>query len=90
VRLLVHVTPRSGRDEVAGWRGNELSVRVTAPPDAGRANESVCRVVADALGLPKSGVRVTRGHTSRHKALEVDAEESEVEAVFGAADPGML
>ncbi len=37
-RLAVHVTPKSGRDEVVGWRGSELAVRVTAPPEGGKAN----------------------------------------------------
>ena len=28
-RLAVHVTPKAGRDEIAGWRDGELQVRVT-------------------------------------------------------------
>lgn len=48
-----------------------MSVRVTAPPDDGKANAAVCRVVADALGVPKSAVAVVRGHTARVKTLEV-------------------
>lgn len=70
--IAVHVTPRSGRDEVVGWRGQELSVRVTAAPDAGKANVAVCKVVASALGLPKSTVTVARGETSRHKSLRIE------------------
>jgi uncharacterized protein (TIGR00251 family) len=71
-RIAVHVTPRSGRDELCGWSGDELSVRVTVPPDAGRANAAVVALVGKALGVPKSAVRVVRGETSRHKMLEVD------------------
>jgi uncharacterized protein YggU (UPF0235/DUF167 family) len=48
-----------------------MSVRVTASPDEGKANASVCRVVAEALGVPKSAVAVVRGHTARTKTLEV-------------------
>jgi uncharacterized protein YggU (UPF0235/DUF167 family) len=46
--LAVHVTPRSGRDEVSGWRGAELSVRVTVAPEGGKANVAVCILVAKA------------------------------------------
>jgi uncharacterized protein YggU (UPF0235/DUF167 family) len=46
-------------------------VRVTAPPDEGRANAAVCKVLAEALGVPKSAVTVVRGHRARVKTLEI-------------------
>ena len=72
MRIAVHVTPKSGRDEVAGWRGGELSVRVTAPPEDGRANAAACELLARSLGVPKRAVRVIRGESARHKQLEID------------------
>lgn len=90
MRLAVHVTPRAARDEIAGWRGDELVVKVTAPPEGGKANEAVCRTIAAALHLPKSAVRVVRGGSARHKSVEVDASESSVAAVFGTPDPGLF
>lgn len=72
VRLSVVVTPKSGRDEVVGWKDSELHVRVTAAPEGGKANAAVCKVVAKALGVPKSAVRVVRGDASRHKSLEIE------------------
>jgi hypothetical protein len=83
-RIAVHVTPKSARSEIAGWRGAELAVRVTAPPEGGKANAAVCRLLAEALGVPKSSVRVTRGDTSRHKTVELDGVESDqLAAAFG-------
>jgi uncharacterized protein len=83
-RISVHVTPRSVRDEIAGWRGGELSVRVTSAPEEGKANAAVCRVLAAALGVPRSSVKVVRGHTSRHKLAEVDGVDADtVHGVFG-------
>lgn len=72
VRIAVHVTPRAARDEIVGWRGSELAVRVMASPTDGKANAAVEKVVASALGVPKSAVAVVRGHTSRHKQLEIE------------------
>jgi uncharacterized protein (TIGR00251 family) len=72
VRITVRVTPRSGRDLIEPGAGGVLSVRVTAPPDDGKANAAVCKLVAGALGVPKTAVTVVRGHTARVKTLEVE------------------
>lgn len=90
-RLSVHATPRSGRDEVIGWKGSELAVRVTAPPDGGKANAAVCVVVAKALGVPKSAVGIASGHASRHKVLEIaGVTETEIVDVFGEPDASLF
>lgn len=79
-----YVTPKSGRDEVAGWRGGELSVKVTAPPEDGKATAAVCKLLAKSLGVAKSAVRVTRGDISRHKTLEIaGVSDADVDATFG-------
>lgn len=84
MRIAVHVTPKSGRDEVAGWRGGELSVKVTAPPEGGKANAAVVAVLASAFGVPRSAVRVVRGASGRHKMFEVDGvDEDDVRRLFG-------
>lgn len=84
MRLAVHVTPHAPRDEVAGWRGDELQVKVRAVAEGGKANAAVCAVVAGALGVPKSAVVVARGHTSRHKSLAIDGvDEEAVIRAFG-------
>ena len=74
--LAVHVTPRSSKNAIEGIRpdaaGNpEVVVKVSAPPEGGKANREVCRLVAKALGVPKSAVEVVRGDASRHKMLSV-------------------
>lgn len=91
MRISVHVTPKSVRDEVAGWRGGELSLRVASAPEAGKANAAACTLVAESLHVPKSAVRVVRGQTARHKQLEIDGvSEADVAAVFGAPEPGLF
>jgi uncharacterized protein len=70
--LRVRVTPRARREEIAGERDGVLLVRVTAPPEGGRANKAVCRLVAKALRVAPSRVTVARGATSRDKVLHVE------------------
>ena len=86
------VTPRSGRDEVVGLRQGaddlvEVVVRVTAPPEGGKANKAVCKLLARELNLPKTAISVKRGDTSRHKVVEVAASADTVEAWISGLDP---
>ena len=61
VRLSVRLTPRASRDAIAGFEGETLRVRVTAPPVEGRANRALVRLLAKRLGLPRGAVRVVTG-----------------------------
>lgn len=74
-KLVVRLTPRSGRDAVLGVKLVEglLEVQacVTAPPDNGKANKALCKLIASELGIAKSKVEVAQGQTSRHKRLAI-------------------
>ena len=79
VKLSVKVVPASSRDCIAGWLGEALKVRVTAPAEAGKANAAVEATIAGALGLPRKYARVIAGRTSPRKVLEITGlSESEV------------
>ena len=70
-RLAVRVTPGARTEAIAIDEGRVI-VKVRAKPQEGAANEAVCRLVAQALGVATSSVRVSRDATSREKLLQVD------------------
>lgn len=73
--MRVRVTPRSGKNEITGVREDGVVlIRVTAPPENGKANDAVCKLLATELGVPKSAVSVTRGQTARDKTVTVDGD----------------
>jgi hypothetical protein len=83
--LAVKAIPNAPRDEVVGWLGNALKVKVHAPPVEGRANEALCEFLADTLGLPRRAVIVLRGDTSRQKVVRIDGLTlAEVQARLGS------
>ena len=69
----VKVQPKASRDQVVGYRDGVLQLRVVAPQDKGRANAAVVALLADALGVEKSRVRIVRGQSSRDKVLTVES-----------------
>ena len=72
VIVSVRVTPRAGRDEVAGVDGEGvLRVRVSAAPAGGAATEAVIRLLASALHVPPSSIEVVSGASSRRKRLRI-------------------
>ena len=71
-RVAVRLSPRASRTEIAGFEGDELRVRVTAPPVDGRANEALTRLLAKRLGLARGDVRIVAGHGSRQKVVAID------------------
>jgi uncharacterized protein (TIGR00251 family) len=84
VKLAVRLTPRGGRDAIEGFAEDEagrplLKARVAAPPVDGAANAALAKLMAKALGLPRSAVRIVSGETARVKLLEIDGlDEAEV------------
>lgn len=69
--LTLRVTPRARRNTVA-VEGDLLRIHVTAPPEDGKANRAVIRLLADALGLAPSRLTVIRGESSRDKLVRLD------------------
>ena len=45
------VVPGSSRDQVVGWLGDASKIKVTAPPEKGKANEAVIELLAEPLGV---------------------------------------
>ena len=81
--------PGSSRDELVGWLGDSLKVKVKAPPEKGRANEAVVALLAERLGTDASSIAVVSGHSSPAKVLEVDGMDDEaIRVAFPREQPG--
>ena len=69
--LAVRVQPRASRDEIVGPLGEQLKVRITAPPVDGKANAHLCKYLAKAFGVARSAVSLESGETGRDKRLRI-------------------
>jgi uncharacterized protein len=71
-RLRLRVSAGARRTELVGRHGDAWKVRVSAPPEGGRANDAVLSLVADRAGVPRRAVSIVSGHSSRDKVVQVD------------------
>src|SRR5438094_5826838 len=71
VLLSIKLQPRSSANEIGEPLGDELRIKVTAPPVDAAANEAFLRLLAERLDCPRRRVELVRGHTSRHKQIKL-------------------
>jgi uncharacterized protein (TIGR00251 family) len=69
ILLSVKLQPRASSNEIGEALGNELRVKVTAPPVDAAANEALVRLLAERLDCPRNQVELLHGHASRHKSI---------------------
>ena len=69
VTFVVRVTPRAGRTDITGVRGDALAMRLAAAPVDGAANDALVGFLAETFDLPRRAVTILSGHTSRNKRV---------------------
>jgi uncharacterized protein len=81
--VAIHAQPGAGRSEVVGRYGDAMKVRVAAPPENGRANEAIGRLLADQFGLAANAVALLSGASGRAKRFKISGvDEAVVRAVL--------
>ena len=69
--LSVKLQPRASVSAIGEPLGGELRVKVTPPPVDAAANQALVELLAEKLDCPRGCVTLVRGHTSRHKLIQL-------------------
>jgi uncharacterized protein len=70
--LRVRVNPKSSKNEILGWKDDELQIKLTAPPIDGAANSALIKFISNWIGIRKSDIKLISGEKSRNKCLYID------------------
>lgn len=70
-KICLKVKPGARKNQVIKKEDGSFAVSVTAPPEKGKANKAVIRLLTDYFGIAKSKIRVISGATSKNKIAEV-------------------
>ncbi len=88
VGFWIHVTPGARREAIRGLHDDALRVDVKARPVEGKANAACVRMLAEALELPRSAVRIDPAARSRRKRVLVSGDPEHVVAQLRALAAG--
>ena len=83
IAIACRLTPKGGRDGIDGVAtlsdgARVLLARVRSAPEDGKANEALCALIAQRLGVPNSRVRLLAGAKSRVKQIGVSGDPAEL------------
>lgn len=71
--LHIRLQPRASKDEIVGWHGDALKIRITAPPVDGKANKHLLTFLAKQFKVPTAQVALISGQTGRDKRVCIQA-----------------
>jgi uncharacterized protein (TIGR00251 family) len=69
--LRIKVQPRARANQIVGVLGNELKIKISAPPVDSKANEELIEFLAAQLELGKNSIQLVKGSTSTHKVISI-------------------
>ena len=76
--LKLKVVPSSSKDSIEGWLDDRLKIKVMAPPERGKANKAVIRLLQKALSLDKASITLDSGSTSSHKTIVIECDDEAI------------
>jgi len=71
-RITVRVYPNASRNEVAGFTGDVLKVKIAAPPVDRKANKKLVDFLSECLNVSKSRLSIVKGETGRNKVIAIE------------------
>lgn len=72
MRIVLKVIARAKKEIVEKISENTYRIKVTAPPEKGKANKRVIELLSEELGIKKQDIRIISGATNSRKIIEID------------------
>lgn len=70
--IAVRVTPRAARDRVVPDDAGGFRIHVTTAPEKGKATAAAQKLLAKAIGVPRTRLTLLRGARARDKVFRLD------------------
>jgi uncharacterized protein (TIGR00251 family) len=70
-RIAIKAIPNASKDEIVGWLGDAIKIRVRQPPENGKANRNICLLLANHLKISEKNITIVAGSTSPRKTIAI-------------------
>ena len=71
MKIFVRVKPKAKEEKIEKIDDINFRAQVKEPPEKGRANRAIVKMLADYFNISQSNVRIISGSTSRLKIIEI-------------------
>lgn len=69
--MTVKVVPGSSRTSIAGFLDDMVRIKISAPPEKGKANQSLIEFLAKHLGVKKKQIEIIAGSANPVKKVKI-------------------
>jgi hypothetical protein len=73
MRIKVKVKPNSRSNEMSEIEKDYYEVKVSVPPEKGKANKKVIELLSKHFKIPKSKINIVSGELFKEKIIEIES-----------------
>lgn len=72
--LQIKVTPNASKNEILGFEGEVLRVKIKGVPEKGKVNKELIKFLAKEFQVAQSEIQILSGKTSRNKKIKIEGD----------------
>jgi len=81
MKIPLKVIPHAKKKEIR-YEGSSLKIKLTSPPQRGRANEELIEFLASIFNIKKSDIKIVKGEKERNKLLSIPITEEVFQTII--------
>jgi len=71
MRISLKVTTRAKKEGIEKISENSYRIKVSLPPEKGKANKRVIELLSEEFDIKKQNIRIVSGETSSRKIIDI-------------------
>jgi uncharacterized protein (TIGR00251 family) len=75
VNISVQISANAPKNQIVGWQGDRLKIKVKAPAVEGKANAELLRFLGETLKIRPNCLQILRGETAKLKVIRIEGME---------------